>query len=98
MKKVKAWIAAARIRTLPLSISGIIVGSAFGFDYMYDKNATVLDSYVGGSLLTGDLSYWKPIVVRIASQNIVVCQYEYEPYPCPFPEVSWEVHLDLTIC
>ena len=28
MPKFKAWIAAARLRTLPLSVSGIIVGSA----------------------------------------------------------------------
>ncbi|WP_108867297.1 1,4-dihydroxy-2-naphthoate octaprenyltransferase [Aquimarina aquimarini] len=31
MIKIKAWISAARLRTLPLSISGIIVGSALGF-------------------------------------------------------------------
>ncbi|TKD66220.1 1,4-dihydroxy-2-naphthoate octaprenyltransferase [Flavobacterium sp. ASW18X] len=28
MKKVKAWLSAARLRTLPLSVSGIIVGTA----------------------------------------------------------------------
>ncbi len=30
MSKIKAWIAAARLRTLPLSVSGIIVGAAIG--------------------------------------------------------------------
>lgn len=30
MKNIKAWLAAARLRTLPLSVSGIIVGSALG--------------------------------------------------------------------
>ena len=30
MTTLKAWIAAARLRTLPLSVSGVIVGSAFG--------------------------------------------------------------------
>ncbi|WP_299436153.1 1,4-dihydroxy-2-naphthoate octaprenyltransferase [uncultured Aquimarina sp.] len=30
MTKFKAWISAARLRTLPLSVSGIIVGSAMG--------------------------------------------------------------------
>jgi len=30
MKKLKAWIAAARLRTLPLSVSGIIVGASLG--------------------------------------------------------------------
>src|SRR5690606_20819691 len=32
MAKIKAWIAAARLRTLPLSVSGIIVGSALGVE------------------------------------------------------------------
>jgi len=30
MKKLTAWIAAARLRTLPLSVSGIIVGASLG--------------------------------------------------------------------
>lgn len=30
MAKIKAWLAAARLRTLPLSVSGIIVGASFG--------------------------------------------------------------------
>jgi len=30
MSKIKAWIAAARLRTLPLSVSGIIVGASLG--------------------------------------------------------------------
>lgn len=30
MSKIKAWIAAARLRTLPLSVSGIIVGASAG--------------------------------------------------------------------
>ena len=30
MTKIKAWVAAARLRTLPLSVSGIIVGASFG--------------------------------------------------------------------
>ena len=31
MPNIKSWISAARLRTLPLSISGIIVGSSLGF-------------------------------------------------------------------
>ncbi len=31
MKKVNAWISAARLRTLPLSIAGILMGSAFAY-------------------------------------------------------------------
>lgn len=33
MSKTKTWISAARLRTLPLSVSGIIVGSACAFPY-----------------------------------------------------------------
>ena len=33
MTKVKAWLNAARLRTLPLSISGIIVGTALAAYY-----------------------------------------------------------------
>ena len=32
MNKIKAWLAAARLRTLPLSVSGIVVGASLGFD------------------------------------------------------------------
>ncbi|WP_209403084.1 1,4-dihydroxy-2-naphthoate octaprenyltransferase [Pseudozobellia sp. WGM2] len=33
MTKVKAWVSAARLRTLPLSVSGIIVGTALAIYY-----------------------------------------------------------------
>ena len=33
MSKTKTWVSAARLRTLPLSISGIIVGTACAFPY-----------------------------------------------------------------
>ncbi|MCK8519960.1 1,4-dihydroxy-2-naphthoate octaprenyltransferase [Aquimarina sp. D1M17] len=39
MSKVKAWISAARLRTLPLSVSGIIVGSALGFKQLLIENS-----------------------------------------------------------
>jgi len=35
MTKFKAWISAARLRTLPLSVSGIIVGAALGHRYYF---------------------------------------------------------------
>ena len=38
MAKFKAWISAARLRTLPLSISGIIVGSALGNNLFLKTN------------------------------------------------------------
>ncbi|MEZ4857993.1 MAG: 1,4-dihydroxy-2-naphthoate octaprenyltransferase [Flavobacteriaceae bacterium] len=37
MNKLKAWIAAARVRTLPLSVSGIIVGSALANAYFFNS-------------------------------------------------------------
>ncbi|WP_299241992.1 1,4-dihydroxy-2-naphthoate octaprenyltransferase [uncultured Aquimarina sp.] len=37
MTKFKAWISAARLRTLPLSVSGIIVGSALGHKYQIES-------------------------------------------------------------
>jgi 1,4-dihydroxy-2-naphthoate octaprenyltransferase len=36
--KLKAWISAARLRTLPLSISGILVGSAYAYYSAYAAN------------------------------------------------------------
>lgn len=38
MIKFKAWISAARLRTLPLSVSGIIVGSALGNNLFFTTN------------------------------------------------------------
>lgn len=38
MKKIKAWIAAARLRTLPLSVSGIIVGSSLAIPSFYSTS------------------------------------------------------------
>ena len=38
IKKIKYWIQASRIETLPLSISGIILGSFYAFyNYSFDK-------------------------------------------------------------
>ena len=47
MTTIKAWISAARLRTLPLSISGILVGSVLGTTSSFQQNylengATVL--------------------------------------------------------
>ena len=37
MTKIKAWVAAARLRTLPLSVSGIIVGAGLASHYYYSS-------------------------------------------------------------
>ena len=43
IKKIKYWIQASRIETLPLSISGIILGSFFAFyNYSFDKVIFIL--------------------------------------------------------
>lgn len=39
MPNNKAWISAARLRTLPLSVSGIIVGSSLGFADLFWKSS-----------------------------------------------------------
>ena len=39
MPNTKAWFAAARLRTLPLSVSGIIVGSSLGFADSFWKSS-----------------------------------------------------------
>lgn len=38
MPNLKAWISAARLRTLPLSVSGIIVGSSLAIDSLFWKS------------------------------------------------------------
>ena len=50
MNNFKNWLAAARIRTLPLSIAGIIVGASFGQDFInntipYTEKALVIPFY-----------------------------------------------------
>jgi len=44
MNKISAWISAARLRTLPLSVSGIIVGSSIG-------NRLLIEELVGSGTL-----------------------------------------------
>lgn len=48
MQKVKAWIAAARPRTLPLSVSGIIVGGSLGYTKYYSQLSLEMEATLGG--------------------------------------------------
>ncbi len=57
---IKNYIKAARLRTLPLSISGIIVGSRLGFD-----NVTDVDSII---LLLETPIFWLAILTTIGFQ------------------------------
>ncbi len=47
MNKIKAWISAARLRTLPLSVSGIIVGSSLGHKWFINDISLKSESYLG---------------------------------------------------
>lgn len=49
MSKIKAWISAARLRTLPLSISGILVGTALA-GYYGSSNATIFWLAIGTTI------------------------------------------------
>ncbi len=59
MSKIKAWVAAARLRTLPLSISGIIVGASLGNAALYPLT---LQNFVGG----GTIPIWKAPLLWLA--------------------------------
>lgn len=68
MKKIKAWIAAARLRTLPLSVSGIIVGASLGNTI---SNQTSLDlPFTGNSSahIWQSGIFWLAILVTIGFQ------------------------------
>lgn len=41
MFKIKAWVSAARLRTLPLSVSGILVGSACAYPFFSENSLFV---------------------------------------------------------
>lgn len=51
MIKIKAWVSAARLRTLPLSVSGIIVGSACAYPY-FSANPSFLSIFSFAILTT----------------------------------------------
>jgi 1,4-dihydroxy-2-naphthoate octaprenyltransferase len=51
MTKFKAWVSAARLRTLPLSVSGIIVGSACAYPY-FSANPSFLSIFSFAILTT----------------------------------------------
>jgi len=71
MSKLKAWISAARLRTLPLSVSGIIVGSS-----MFNNNIINAESsfdyqvgFGGKSVLFSEtLIFWLAIATTLGLQ------------------------------
>ena len=60
---VKSFIKAARLRTLPLSVSGVIVGSIFGNEWLQNK-AAINDS---SSILVSSI-FWLAILTTIGFQ------------------------------
>nr|WP_042293856.1 1,4-dihydroxy-2-naphthoate octaprenyltransferase [Nonlabens ulvanivorans] len=76
--KFKAWISAARLRTLPLSISGILVGSAYAF-YRLENNYSLLQQQpkIGGlsdlvHAFGNGFNYWIPILALITTLGFQV--------------------------
>ena len=70
MQKVKAWLAAARLRTLPLSVSGIIIGAALGFEHYCTESLTKLSvesAYCTVEFYNTPL-FWLAILVTIGFQ------------------------------
>jgi 1,4-dihydroxy-2-naphthoate polyprenyltransferase len=74
MKKLKAWIAAARLRTLPLSVSGIIVGSSLGWGaglrdtpYILEEEYDGLVSYILNSVWETPI-FWLAILTTLGFQ------------------------------
>ena len=65
MQKVKAWISAARLRTLPLSVSGIIVGASLG---NFKAVQNLQDFYDQGEMIVclGVRSIWQSPIFWLA--------------------------------
>ncbi|WP_347372801.1 1,4-dihydroxy-2-naphthoate octaprenyltransferase [Aequorivita sp. Q41] len=74
MTKIKAWFAAARLRTLPLSVSGIIVGASAGIvqkNIFFQEQADIEFGGVvclSGSSIIESLTFWLAIIVTIGFQ------------------------------
>lgn len=74
MTKIKAWFAAARLRTLPLSVSGIIVGASFGFSENFTNHLEKIDEEYGGLACSSHATvlespiFWLAILVTVGFQ------------------------------
>ncbi len=74
MTKVKAWISAARLRTLPLSVSGIIIGASAGNELRIVNFAAELDEKYGRLVCLGYPSiletplFWLAIFTTVGFQ------------------------------
>ena len=71
MSKLKAWISAARLRTLPLSVSGIIAGSAMFNNVVlnsYDVDKEVIANLEGAAPFYATLIFWLAIATTLGLQ------------------------------
>lgn len=66
MGKLKAWIAAARLRTLPLSVSGIIVGGSLGYEQYQLSIQMVSESCCAPIYLS--VIFWLAVLTTIGFQ------------------------------
>lgn len=75
--KFKAWISAARLRTLPLSISGILVGSAYAYlrvshlEYLKTSNVLGVFSFAIEDFVS-DFNFLIPILALITTLGFQV--------------------------
>ncbi|WBX74460.1 1,4-dihydroxy-2-naphthoate octaprenyltransferase [Tenacibaculum pacificus] len=60
---IKNYIKAARLRTLPLSVSGIIVGASLGYEVAFSQNLTDLKGFFWQSSI-----FWLAILTTIGFQ------------------------------
>ncbi len=68
MTKIKAWLAAARLRTLPLSVSGIIVGASLGNTISRHTNGDLTFTGNSTSHIWESCIFWLAILVTIGLQ------------------------------
>ena len=74
MTKIKAWFAAARLRTLPLSVSGIIVGASAGIFEKTNLLQAQTDLEYGGMVCLAGTTilespmFWFAILVTVGFQ------------------------------
>lgn len=71
MNQLKAWIAAARLRTLPLSVSGVIVGSSLGYYRYWVLECFEVSNYPAACYfepIWKSLIFWLAILTTIGFQ------------------------------
>ena len=67
MTKLKAWISAARLRTLPLSVSGILVGASLGHTWQFESGELFARCFGFPSVFDSPM-FWLAILTTIGFQ------------------------------